>query len=224
MRQGAAWPDGATEQLPGAAVGASRAGRWPHRRAVLGCRASQAPSTRTPPRRPAGGRSGGGQGVRMPAMPSSPCPRPRPASTHPVSNVRRGRPVSTRAMSTRPVSSSRPGVRCPVSGVRCPGSVRSASAVFEPGEFAERGAAAGRHTADGRSRRGRPAVSTTGSSSPPGRTLAGSWRRLRWASAGIGLHLVVVGGLGQRPGATAWPTKDPRLSARIARKAAGVRG
>jgi hypothetical protein len=60
------------------------------------------------------------QDVRIPAAPWSPCPRPRSASTRPascvrcpVSGVRCERPVSARAMSTRPV-------HCPVwtSGVR----------------------------------------------------------------------------------------------------------
>ena len=84
-----------------------------------------------------------GPDVPMPAAPWSPYPRPRSASARPVSGVRCDRPVSARAMPTRPVSNVRvwtSGVPrpCPVSGVdvRRPASVSarsaSASAVSAP--------------------------------------------------------------------------------------------
>ena len=84
-----------------------------------------------------------GPDVPMPATPWSPYPRPRSASARPVSGVRCDRPVSARAMPTRPVSNVRvwtSGVPrpCPVSGVdvRRPASVSarsaSASAVSAP--------------------------------------------------------------------------------------------
>ena len=139
---------------------------------------------------------------------------------HPASGVRCERPVSTRAMSTRPVSSvrwGRPGVRVsrcpvwasrrPVSGVRCPvgrpgiwaAGVRypgvPASAVSEPGEVVKRADAASSHTAR-TARVGVVArtVSTTGCRLPESEPDARSWRRPCWANGGIGLDLAVVEG------------------------------
>jgi hypothetical protein len=88
----------------------SRAGRWPHRRASMGCGAPQAPSTGTRFGRPSA-RSLGvvAQEVRLPAVPSSPCRCPRPAS---------GVQCPVRATSVHACLSTRacPGDRCPVSG------------------------------------------------------------------------------------------------------------
>jgi hypothetical protein len=88
-------------------------------------------------------------------------------------------------VSGRPVSGGRcpvAGVRCPVSGVNvrypcvprplCPNPVSSSSGAVRRQPHGE----------DGRSRRGRPAVSATGSSSARAEPGAGSWRRPCWAS------------------------------------------
>jgi hypothetical protein len=114
----------ATEQLLTARSAVSRTGRWPHRRACMGRRAPQAP-----PDEDSSASRGQPLGVVAQNIRSWPCLVSLSGpQQHPGSSVRCERPVSTRAMSTRPVSSVRwgrpgvPGVRCPVSasGVRCP--------------------------------------------------------------------------------------------------------
>jgi hypothetical protein len=127
-------------------------------------------------------------------------------------SVRCARPVSARAVSTRPVSSCpvwasrRPGVRCPLwaSGVRCsvgrPGTWASgvrypgvpASAVSEPGEFVKRADAASSHTAR---TAGVGVVAPARYPRPAGRLPesepdARSWRRPCWANGGVGLAVV----------------------------------
>ena len=104
----------------------SRAGRWPHRRAVMVAKRRSAVHRNTvgwPSARPLDVVA---QEVRTPAVPSSACPHPRPAAgvQCPV------RTSSLRAcLSTRPVSRGRcrrlsfrvSGLRCPL----CPTGVRS---------------------------------------------------------------------------------------------------
>ena len=92
VRRGAARPQRSDQAAAGETL--SRAGRRPHRRACMGCRAPQAPVHKNTVGRPSA-RSLGvvAREVRMPAAPSSP----------------------VRVLGQRPVS----GVRCPVSGVRC---------------------------------------------------------------------------------------------------------
>jgi hypothetical protein len=77
VRRGAAWP---AERPSGAWERGrwSRAGRWPHRRAVMGSRAPQAPSPDHGGPRAALGVVA--HDVRPPAGPWSPCPYPRTAS------------------------------------------------------------------------------------------------------------------------------------------------
>jgi hypothetical protein len=103
------------------------------------------------------------QKVRMPAAPSSPCPRPRPASGVRVRCPVRATSVHA-CLSTGPVSSVRCGrLSIQVSAVRCPGSgegVRclcvAARAVSGRSEVLERGVGRPPYGWDGRGRRGRP--------------------------------------------------------------------
>jgi hypothetical protein len=175
----------------------SRAGRWPDRRAVMVAKRRR--------RRPqehgwASHRAAAGvvaKEVRMPAVPSSPCPRPRPVSgvqcplrasnvhaclsTRPVSGVRCGR-LSVQAF----------GVRCPVwaSGVHpfprpmCPTGRSWRAAVGQAAAWL-----------------GWPGSACRPPYPRPARRLPESepgdrgWRRQCWASGGVGLDLaVVVGG------------------------------
>jgi hypothetical protein len=123
VRRGAARPRRSDQAAAGETL--SRAGRRPHRRACMGCRAPQAPSTRTRLGVPARGRS-----AWWPRR--SRC-RPRlrqpvhVLGQRPVSGVRCDRPVSARDVHAFGVQ--RPGV-----DVRRPVSVsgRSASAVSAP--------------------------------------------------------------------------------------------
>jgi len=96
VRRGAARPRRSDQAAAGETL--SRAGRRPHRRACMGCRAPAGAVHKNAVGRPSARSLGvAAQEVRMPAAPSSPCPRPRPASS----------------------------VQCPVSSVRCP--VRASS-------------------------------------------------------------------------------------------------
>jgi hypothetical protein len=153
----------------------------------------------------------------MPAVPSSPCPRPRPASgvqcpvpatsvhaclsTRPVSSVRCGRLSVQVSAGRSPVF----GVRSPV-GVRCP--CVPASAVSGRNEVRERGGGQAAARLGWPGSAWSPPVSTTGSSSAESEPGARSRRRLCWPSGGVGLDLAVVvrgGGSGQ---VTAWPTRS----------------
>ena len=198
----------------------------------MGCRAPQAPSTRTRLGVPARGRS-----AWWPRR--SGC---RPRLRHPV-HVLGQRPVSSvrcpvratsvhACLSTGPVSSVRCGrlsiqvsaVRCgrPVwtSGVcalprpLCPAEVRSWSAtVGQPYGW------------DGRGRRGRPLRPGPARRLPESAPRARSWRRRCWASRGVGVDLaVVVGGGWAVASSTAWPTRIGRVHARIVRWWEPVRG
>jgi hypothetical protein len=166
-------------------------------------------------------------------VPRSPCPRPRPASgvRCPVSAVRYKRPVSTRAMSTRPVSSvlcGRPGgresaVRCgrPASGVRCPVGRPGiwVSGIRYPGVprllCPNRVSSSSAPMRRAATRRGRPESAWSPARYPPpaGRLPesepdARSWRKPCWANGGIGLDLaVVVEGAWAVARSTAWPTR-----------------
>ena len=101
VRRGAARPRRSDQAAAGETL--SRAGRRPHRRACMGCRAPQAPSTRTRLGVPARGRS-----AWWPRR--SGC-RPR----------------------RRHLSASSASVRCPVSGVRCPVRATSVHACLSTG-------------------------------------------------------------------------------------------
>jgi hypothetical protein len=194
VRRGAARPRRSDQAAAGETL--SRAGRRPHRRACMGCRAPQAPSTRTWLGRPSVRSLGGvAQEVRMPAAPSSPCPRPR---HRPVSSVRYPvRATSVHAcLSTGPLSSVRCGrlsVQVSGVGVRC--LCVAASAVSSQSEVLERGGGAGSRMA------GMAGVGVVArcvhvrlvvclSREPRAR----SWRRRCWASRGVGLDLAVVVG------------------------------
>jgi hypothetical protein len=202
VRRGAARPRRSDQAAAGETL--SRAGRRPHRRACMGCRAPAGAVHRNTVGRPSVRSLGvAAQEVRMPAVPSSPCPRPRPASSVrcPVSGVR------------CPVPSERPGVRCPgpvwASAVRGPVwasgvGVRclsvAASAVSGRSEVLERGGGQAAYGWDGRGRRGRPLCPCPARGLPESEPRARSWRRRCWASGGFGLDLaVVVGGGGQWP-------------------------
>jgi hypothetical protein len=151
VRRGAARPRRSDQAAAGETL--SCAGRRPHRRACMGCRAPQAPSTRTRLGVPARGRSawwprrsGCRPRLRQPVhvlgqrpVSSVRCPV-RATSVHaclstgPMSSVRCGRPVR---------ASKRPGVRCPASGVGVRCGLRclcvAASAVSGRSEVLERG-------------------------------------------------------------------------------------
>jgi hypothetical protein len=143
------------------AAGLDPPGQVASRRACMGCRALQAPSTGTLwASQRAVARRGRPPEVRMPAVPSSPCPRPRPAF---------GVQCPVRAPSVRMCLS---GVRCgrPVSvrsRVRCPTGVRSWSAAV--GQAARRLRWLGR--------RGRPPYPYDRLVSAQVRAWARSWRR-----------------------------------------------
>jgi hypothetical protein len=138
VRRGAARPRRSDQAAAGETL--SRAGRRPHRRACMGCRAPQAPSTRTRLGVPARGRS-----AWWPRR--SGC---RPRLRHPV-HVLGQRPVSGASDQCPRVPVHRTGVQCPVRasehpGVRCPASgvgVRclcvAVSAVSGRSEVLERG-------------------------------------------------------------------------------------
>ena len=155
VRRGAARPRRSDQAAAGETL--SRAGRRPHRRACMGCRAPQAPSTRTRLGVPARGRSAWwprrsgcrprlrqpvhvlGQrpvsGVRCPVRATSvhAC-----LSTGPMSSVRCGRLSVQVSAVRRPVSASGVGVRC---------LCVAASAVSGRSEVLERGGGAGSRTA-----------------------------------------------------------------------------
>jgi hypothetical protein len=221
VRRGAARPRRSDQVAAGETL--SRAGRRPHRRACMGCRAPQAPSTGIRLGVPACGRS-----AWRPRR--SGC---RPCRRHPV-----------RVLGQRPVS----GVRCPVrassvhaclsqrrvSGVRCHPSVQVsavrgpvwASGVCAlprplcPAGVRSWSAAVGRQPYgwDGRGRRGRPLCPCPARGLPESEPRARSWRRRCWASRGFGLDLaVVVGGSWAVASSTAWPTRIGRVHARIIR-------
>jgi hypothetical protein len=162
------------------------------------------------------------QEVRMPAVPSSPCPRPRPASGAQCPK----RATSVHAcLSTRSVSSVRCGrlsvqvsaVRRPTSGVgvRCP--CVPASAVAGRSEVVDRGGGAGRRTA------GRAGVGVVARCLHDRLVVCPSRSLALEASAGCDgpaevsvLDLaVVVGGGWAVARSTAWPTRIGRVRARI---------
>jgi hypothetical protein len=206
-------PGGSDQAAAGETL--SRAGRRPHRRACMGCRAPQAPFTRTRLGVPMCGRS-----AWWPRR--SGC---RPRLRDPV-----------RVLGQCPVS----GVRCPVSGVRCPVRAISVHACLSTGPLSS--VRCGRLSVQVSAVR-RP-VSASGVCALPralcpaevrswsaawaGRRMAGmagvgvvarcvharlvvcmswepgarSWRRRCWASRGVGLDLAVVVG-----GGWAWPAR-----------------
>jgi hypothetical protein len=149
VRRGAARPRRSDQAAADETL--SRAGRRPHRRACLGCRAPQAPSTRTRLGVPACGRSAWwprrsgcrprlrqpvhvlGQrpvsGVRCPVSGASDqCPR---------------LPVHGTGVQCPVRAFERPGVRCPASGVGVRCLFVAASAVSGRSEVLERGGGAG---------------------------------------------------------------------------------
>jgi hypothetical protein len=152
--------------------------------------------------------------VRMPAVPSSACPHPRPAAGVQC-------PVRTSSLhaclSTRPVSRVRCGcLSVRVSGVRCP--CIPASAVSDRGEVVEGGGGAGSRVAGWPESACSPAVSTTGSSEPGDRGCSGR----AGPGEGVGLDsAVVVGGCAAGARSTAWPTE--RRHAREDRPLVGER-
>ena len=196
----------------------SRAGRSPHRRAVMVAERRMRCPHRNTARRPAGHRLVVGPSCPDACRALVTCPRPRSASTCPVSGVRC--PVSGVSVQCPRVRC--PRVRCPMSG--CPASVSarpaSASAVSAPGDFVERAA-----TRPGRPGSNRPAVPANGSITCLTRNLALGAGRLYWASGDVGLDLAVVAGDARAAGQVRPPgrPKISRLSARIARqKGSGV--
>jgi hypothetical protein len=206
VRRGAARPRRSDQAAAGETP--SRAGRRPHRRACMGCRAPQAPSTRTRLGVPARGRSAWwprrsgcrprlrqpvhvlGQrpvsGVRCPVRATSvhAC-----LSTGPVSSVRCGRLSVQVSAVRRRVSASGVGVRC---------LCVAASAVSGRSEVRERGGG------QAAVRLGWPGSAWSPLRPCPARGLpesaprARSWRRRCWASRGVGLDLAVVVGGGWR--------------------------
>ena len=142
MRRGAAWPP-AERPSSGLAVqpAVSRAGRWPHRRAVMVAERHVPPAIATRfgvPRR---------RGTRMSGCP--PC-LGRPVRVSVSVHMSSVRPSSDR----RPVGVQRPRVRVSaglVSSARCPcpvsgASVRHPCLLVRTGDFVERLGAAGSHT------------------------------------------------------------------------------
>jgi hypothetical protein len=234
VRQGAVRPGRSDQAAAGETL--SRAGRRPHRRACMGCRAPQAPVHRNTVGRPSA-RSLGvvAREVRMPAAPSSPvrvlgqrpvsgvrCPV-RATSVHaclstgPVSSVRCGR-LSVQVSAVRRLSVQVSAVRRPLSGVRCGRPVCALPRPLCPAEVRSWSAAVGQAAVrlDGRGRRGRPLRPCPARRLPESAPGARSWRRRCWASRGVGLDLaVVVGGGWAVAGSTAWPTRIGRVDARI---------
>ena len=187
----------------------------------MGCRAPQAPSTRTRLGVPACGRSAWvAQEVRMPAAPSSPCPRPRPASgvrcpvratsvhaclsTGPLSSVRCGRLSVQVSAVWRPVWAS--GV-CALPRALCPAEVRSWSAAWAAVWLGWPGSAWS------------PAASMTGSSSARGWSLAleAGAGAAGPAEASVWTWPSSSGGGWAVASSTAWPTRIGRVHARIVR-------
>jgi len=236
VRRGAARPRRSDQAAAGETL--SRAGRRPHRRACMGCRAPQAPSTGTRLGVPARGRSawwpgGPDAGRAFVSLSAS------SASVRcPVSGVRC--PVSATSvhacLSTGRVSSVRCGrlsvqvsaVRRPLSGVRCgrPVSVRCRVRWSGRSEVLGRGGGAGCRTA------GMAGVGVVARCvharlvvCPRSEPRARGWRRRCWASRGVGVDLaVVVGRCWAVASSTAWPTRIGRVRARIVRWWEPVRG
>jgi hypothetical protein len=213
VRQGAARPGRSDQAAAGETL--SRAGRRPHRRACMGCRAPQAPVHKNTVGRPSA-RSLGvvAREVRMPAAPSSPV---RVLGQRPVSGVRcpvsgasdqcPRLPVHVTGVQCPVRASERPGVRCPVSAVRRPVWASGVCALPRPlcpAEVRSWSAAVGRQPYgwDGRGRRGRPLRPCPARRLPESEPGARSWRRRCWASRGVGLDLAVVVG-----GGWAWPAR-----------------
>jgi hypothetical protein len=148
VRRGAARPRRSDQAAAGETL--SRAGRRPHRRACMGCRAPAGAVHRNTVGRPSVRSLGvAAQEVRMPAVPSSPCPRPRPAfsvrcpvrasSVHACLSQRRVSGV--RCHPSVQVSAVRGPVWASGVGVRC--LCVAASAVSSRSEVLERGGGAG---------------------------------------------------------------------------------
>jgi hypothetical protein len=190
VRRGAARPRRSDQAAAGETL--SRAGRRPHRRACMGCRAPQAPSTRTRLGVPARGRSawwprrsGCRPRLRQPVHVLGRCPVSgvrcpvRATSVHaclstgPLSSVRCGRLSVQVSAVRRPVWAS--GV-CALPRPLCPADVRSWSAAV--------GQAAVRLGWPGR--RGRPLGPCPARRLPESEPRARSWRRWCWASRGVG--------------------------------------
>jgi hypothetical protein len=192
VRRGAARPRRSDQAAAGETL--SRAGRRPHRRACMGCRAPQAPSTRTRLGVPARGRSawwprrsGCRPRLRQPVHVLG--QRPMSSVRCPVSGVSDQcprLPVHGTDVQCPVRASERPGVRCPASAVRwpvlasgvcalprplCPAEVRSWSAAV--GQAAVRLGWPGSAWS--------PASSMPGSSSAWVEPRARSWRRWCWA-------------------------------------------
>ena len=163
------------------------------------------------------------QEVRMPAAPSSACPRPRPASgiQCPVSGASDQcprLPVHGTAVQCPVRASERPGVRCPASGVGVRCLCVAASAVSGRSEVLERGGGQAAARLEWPGRRGRRLRPCPARRLPESAPRARSWRRWCWASRGVGLDLAVVdGGRWAVASSTAWPTRIGRVRARIIR-------
>jgi hypothetical protein len=224
VRRGAARPRRSDQAAADETL--SRAGRRPHRRACLGCRAPQAPSTRTRLGVPACGRSAWwprrsgcrprlrqpvhvlGQrpvsGVRCPVSGASDqCPR---------------LPVHGTGVQCPVRAFERPGVRCPASGVGVRCLFVAASAVSGRSEVLERGVGRPPYGWDGRGRRGRPLRPC------PARRLPESAPRLEAGAGGAGPAEASVWAwpsswevVGSVASSTAWPIRIGRVHARIVR-------
>ena len=168
----------------------------------MGCRAPQAPSTRTRLGVPACGRSawwpGGpdaGRAFVTLSMSSA-------GVRCPVSDVRCEQcprlPVHGTGVQCPVRASERPGVSVQVSAVRRPVSASGVCALPRPlcpADVRSWSAAVGRqpYSWDGRGRRGRPLRPCPARGLPESAPRARSWRRRCWASRGVGLDLAVVG-------------------------------
>jgi hypothetical protein len=208
VRRGAAWP---AERPSSWLVVREAVSRWQvaHRRAVMVAKRRR----RCPQEHGWGGPAGAlgmvAQEVRMPAVPSSACRGPGPASgVHCLVRVS----SSTRACPRGCCPVSGVGVwasRCPVSGVQrgCPVSVGFRVHCVRPGGCGEVAVGRQPHGWDGRRRRGRlrcpRPVRRRPGSEPGGRAR----RRPCWASGGVGLDLAVVGGGWVVARSSAWATR-----------------
>jgi hypothetical protein len=149
----------------------------------------------------------------MPVVPSSPCPRPRPASgvqgpvqassvhacpsTRPLSNVRCGRlslQVSDVRVRCPACASSVRGFRCPL----CPIGVRSWRAVGHAAAWL-----------DGRDRRSRPPCPRPACRLPESESGDRGWRRTAGPAEASAWTCVVVGGDWAVARSTSWRPRRP---------------
>jgi hypothetical protein len=217
------WAGGATKQLPGSTVGSLvPAGIFTAE--PLWFRALHGLSHRNTVWRSSGRSARRGVRGRPDACRALvACPRPRSASTRPVSSVRVQcpRPVSASAMSTRPVSS----VQCPVwaSVVRCPVWASGVRVRYvRSSVFLERIGTAGSHTAslgEGRGSTWSPPCPRTARASTRARAGRSGRRRPCWQWRRRPDRAIVLGGA-QAAGQVRPPGQPgtSRLSARIARR------